>query len=181
MDLPNFGEYYLKSILETELDHFTCDPDLEKYFKEHAKDNEEELIAKTYFLHKKQIMEPLVGFSLSNNVLQASNEISMSIVSTAHHKVYPAVLIGRLATHSKHLQNGYGRMALDLIKTWFIAKNKTGCRFIVVDSRKDSLDFYKKNQFILYDEETIPNQKYFYLYFDLKDYETELRKAQVSQ
>lgn len=40
---------------------------------------------------------------------------------------------------------------MDFIKSWFIDKsNKTGCRFIVVDSYNESapLKYYKRNGFI---------------------------------
>lgn len=87
MELPSFGDFYLKSIFNTDLGKFTCDKDLERYFKEHAKDNEEELTAKTYFLHKDEIEEPLVGFSLSNNAIKTSIDIENLIVPNARHIV----------------------------------------------------------------------------------------------
>jgi hypothetical protein len=40
---------------------------------------------------------------------------------------------------------------MDFIKSWFIDKaNKTGCRFIIVDSYNDTLPlkYYKRNGFI---------------------------------
>ncbi|WP_078129805.1 GNAT family N-acetyltransferase [Leptospira alexanderi] len=177
MDLPSFGDFYLKNIFDTNLEKFNCDRDLEKYFKEHAKDNEEELTAKTYFLHKNGIESPLVGFSLSNNAIKTSIDIESLIVPNARHKVYPAVLIGKFATHSEFRNQGYGRIAIDLIKTWFITKNKTGCRFIIVHSRRDAVSFYEKNQFIHYEEDELPNSRNVFLYFDLKDYELSLRNS----
>lgn len=40
---------------------------------------------------------------------------------------------------------------MDFIKAWFIdAKNKTGCRFIIVDSYNEErpINYYKRNGFI---------------------------------
>lgn len=61
MELPSYEEYYLKSIFDTSIERFKCDSKLETYFKEDAKDTETELIAKTYFLHKRSISDPLVS------------------------------------------------------------------------------------------------------------------------
>jgi hypothetical protein len=44
-----------------------------------------------------------------------------------------------------------GDQLMDFIKSWFIDKaNKTGCRFIVVDSYNENkpLNYYKRNGFI---------------------------------
>ncbi|WP_367899161.1 GNAT family N-acetyltransferase [Leptospira sp. WS58.C1] len=175
MELPSYEDYYLKSIFDTDLEKFQCDSRLESYFKEDAKDTETELIAKTYFLHKQSAANPLVGFSISNNAINANIDLDMGIVHKARYKTYPAVLIGRFATHKDYLGQGYGLLALDLIKNWFITNNKTGCRFIVVDSRKDALDFYAKAGFEEYPEES-PNVNNKFLYFDLKAYQEQMRR-----
>ncbi len=52
---------------------------------------------------------------------------------------YPAVLIGRLGVNKDYRipdgeENTTGNQLMDFIKTWFLINNKTGCRFIVVDS-----------------------------------------------
>ncbi|PJZ70062.1 GNAT family N-acetyltransferase [Leptospira perolatii] len=169
MELPKFGDFSFKSITQSDLDLFTCDSILEKYFKSDAIDTENELIAKTYFLFKQGILEPLVGFSVSNHSLSANIEINQLIPYGSHYKTYPAVLIGRLATHNNHLRNGYARLTIDIIKAWFTTSNKTGCRFIIVDARKDAVDFYKKNGFEEYPAEMETNQNIL-LYFDLMDY-----------
>jgi hypothetical protein len=70
-------------------------------------------------------------------------------------KSYPAVLIGRLGV-SKNFRiisgnKSVGDQLMDFIKSWFIDKaNKTGCRFLVVDSYNEiiPLKYYKRNGFI---------------------------------
>ena len=47
-------------------------------------------------------------------------------------------------------REGIGRELMDFIKSWFIDEdNKTGCRFLVVDSYNESapLEFYQHNGF----------------------------------
>ncbi|TGM30474.1 N-acetyltransferase [Leptospira levettii] len=176
MELPSYEDFFLKSIQESNLDLFKCDQSLESYFKNDAIDTEIEIIAKTYFLHKYGVGEPLVGFSISNNAISANIDLDMGIQYNARYKAYPAVLIGRFATHNNPSGKGYGKLVLDLIKNWLITNNKTGCRFVVVDARKDIADFYRKSGFEDYPEESnIPNNKY--LYFDLKAYQEQLLRS----
>lgn len=62
---------------------------------------------------------------------------------------------------------------MDMIKTWFITNNKTGCRFVVVDSRPESVEFYKRCRF---DPYPVPKlgSKTELLYFDLMAYKSAL-------
>ena len=61
----------------------------------------------------------------------------------------PSVKIGRFATHDAIQHNGLGSILMDFIKDWFTNKNKTGCRFIVVDAYNNdiAINFYKRNGF----------------------------------
>lgn len=71
-------------------------------------------------------------------------------------KSYPAVLIGRLGVHKdfRHItgeEQRIGDQLMDFIKSWFIdGRNKTGCRFIVVDAYNEfkPLRYYKNNDFV---------------------------------
>jgi hypothetical protein len=71
-------------------------------------------------------------------------------------KSYPAVLIGRLGVNTNYRfiegeTERTGKQLMDFIKSWFIdGANKTGCRFIVVDSYNDAgpLKYYTENNFI---------------------------------
>ena len=68
---------------------------------------------------------------------------------------YPAVLIGRLGVNKDFRriegdEKTVGDQLMDFIKSWFIDKtNKTGCRFVVVDSYNEiaPLRYYKRNGF----------------------------------
>ena len=55
-----------------------------------------------------------------------------------------------LGVNLKYKSMGVGSQILDFIKAWFVSdKNKTGCRFIIVDAynNEKSYNFYIKNGF----------------------------------
>ncbi len=101
---------------------------------------------------------------------------------------YPAVLIGRLGVNKDYrttdeIGNTTGNQLMNFIKTWFLINNKTGCRFIVVDSynTEKALKYYERNGFQpLFSNEEQEKQYYSYstekplesrlLYFDLISY-----------
>lgn len=59
-------------------------------------------------------------------------------------------MIGRLGVNQTFKRNGIGRELMDFIKSWFIdPNNKTGCRFIVVDSYNENIpkQYYMNNEF----------------------------------
>lgn len=166
--------FTVRSLTESNLAGFTCAANLQKFFHEDAQDTEDELIAKTYFLCHDTIAEPLVGFCVSNSAIQATNDVNMTLPENVRHKAYPAVLIGKLATHSRHTGNDYGRRAIEFIKIWFVTQNKTGCRYLMADSVPESTDFYRKCGFEVF---PIQNSKQTTLmFFDLKALDMALRK-----
>jgi GNAT superfamily N-acetyltransferase len=161
--------FSIRSLAETDLAKFVCDEKLLSFFREDAQDTEEELIAKTYFLHHETIEEPLVGFCVSNSAIQATNDVNMTLPDNVHHKSYPAVLLGKLATHSRYAGRKYGRRVIEFLKIWFITQNKTGCRYLVADSLPEAVGFYAKCGF-----DEFPVQKSIktrLMFFDLKAYD----------
>jgi GNAT superfamily N-acetyltransferase len=76
---------------------------------------------------------------------------------------YPAVLVGRLGVNLKYKAMGLGSQILDFIKAWFVSeKNKTGCRFIIVDAYNNpkSCDFYVRNGFSFLFKDEIAEKSY---------------------
>lgn len=71
------------------------------------------------------------------------------------HKDYPAVKIARLAVDRRHRKRGIGeqlvQFSLGLIKG-SICPN-VGCRFAVVDAKRQSVDFYRRMGFTMLDTE----------------------------
>ncbi|HMY10811.1 MAG TPA: GNAT family N-acetyltransferase [Turneriella sp.] len=168
--------FSIRSLAETDLEKFVCDEKLLSFFHEDAQDTEDELIAKIYFLHHENIQEPLVGFCVSNSAIQATNDLNMTLPDNVHHKSYPAVLLGKLATHSKYTGKKYGQWVIEFLKIWFITQNKTGCRYLVADSLPDAVGFYAKCGFEEYPVQKSSNTKL--MFFDLKAYELTIRYGQ---
>ncbi len=139
---------------------FRCDDiDLDEFFASDAFYYDEELLGRTYAWINLKNPTQIIGLvTLANDSIKAKN-----IVSSARNRVqrgitnakrgmnYPAVLIGRLGVSSDFRSKGVnvGSQILSFIKDWFLADNKTGCRFIVVDAYNNdrTLHFYERNGF----------------------------------
>lgn len=178
--LPEDDEFSISPLNKNHLELFECDSELNQYFQKNAFDNENELISKNYTFIRKSDNFPCSLFTVSNAEIKSSNDLDMVISSNSHYKTYPAVRIGRLATHKKLVNQGIGSKLLFFIKIWFTLNNKTGCRFIVVDSRKNAVGFYKKNGFEDYLEHD-PNSKYEILLFDLKAFDLKMKNLLTNQ
>lgn len=115
-------------------------------------------------------------FSLSNDRISLSdfdsktkyNRFSRRFNNHKRLKSYPAVKIARLGVDISLKGLGIGGKALDFIKRYFVADNKTGCRFITVDAYAAAVPFYLRNGFIPLNEEDIDESTRL-LYFDLRD------------
>ena len=83
-------------------------------------------------------------------------------------KSYPSAKICRLAV-SQDLKGQYiGEFLTDSIKKFFLADNKTGCRFLTVDAYAAAIPFYLKQKFVpLTMEDEGADTRL--LYFDLND------------
>lgn len=149
---------------------FDCgDKDLNEYFFIDSKQACSELIAVTYAYIDEG--KTTAFFSVSNDSIKREVISKPDIKKVAHGKRYstlPSVKIGRFATLDSIHRNGLGSILMDFIKDWFTNKNKTGCRFIVVDAYNNdrAINFYKRNGFTfsLADDE---NEKTRLMFFDL--------------
>lgn len=102
------------------------------------------------------------AFTVSNDSIKTDHLpnarkkiVNKGIPHIKHMNSYPAVLIGRLGVNKDFRivegeKQRTGDQLMDFIKSWFIDKgNKTGCRFIVVDSYNETgpLRYYSQNGF----------------------------------
>nr|WP_320119754.1 GNAT family N-acetyltransferase [uncultured Marinifilum sp.] len=139
--------------------NFDCDnEDLNEFFIEDALNYSKELIGKTYSFILDEKPEIILGaFTVSNDSLKVNSlnngckkRVRRKIPHAKYMKNYPAVLIGRLGVHKDFKGQKVGSQILDFIKLWFTdGKNKTGCRFIIVDAYNNpqALKFYESNGF----------------------------------
>lgn len=139
---------------------FICEnQDLNDFFANDAVLYSKRLLGQTYMFCLKENPNVIVAaFTLSNDSIRMTNKLNeenkmMFLQSTEleekHLRRFPAVLIGRLATHKTFAGLGIGTAVMDFIKSWFRTNNKTGCRFIIVDAYNNpaTIHYYLKNQF----------------------------------
>lgn len=154
---------YDKVILEN-CKPFDCgNKDLNDFFSEDVLNYTSNLLGKSYcFTLDDEESEIVAAFTISNDSIKTftlpnarKKKVNNEIPRQKQMKSYPAVLVGRLGVNKnfrriKGEEVSVGDQLMNFIKSWFIDKaNKTGCRFIVVDSYNDvaPLKYYKRNGF----------------------------------
>ncbi len=143
---------------------FDCDhQDLNDFFSNDVDNYSTELLGKTYCFTLDENPSIIVcAFTVSNDSIKTTHlpnsrkkKVTKSIPRPKQMRSYPAVLIGRLGVHKDYRmiqgeEDNTGKQLMDFIKSWFIdGANKTGCRFVVVDSYNEprALRYYAKNGF----------------------------------
>jgi GNAT superfamily N-acetyltransferase len=145
---------------------FDCDhPDLNDFFSNDCINYSFQLLGKTYCFTLSDNPHTIVcAFTISNDSIKANqlpiskkNKINRAIPNPKRLGSYPAVLIGRLGVNKEYKGKGIGGKLMNFIKSWFIDENnKTGCRYLVVDSYNETtpLNYYLANGFqFLFDSE----------------------------
>ena len=144
---------------------FDCDnSDLNDFFRNDALNYQSELLGKTYCFTLDENPQIIVcAFTISNDSIKTfllpnsrKRKVIKDIPREKIMKSYPAVLIGRLGVNKNYRfiegdSERTGKQLMDFIKSWFIdGANKTGCRFIVVDSYNQvgPLKYYAENNFV---------------------------------
>lgn len=138
--------------------------DLNDFFQNEALNYQSELLGKTYcFTLDSDPTVIVCAFTISNDSIKTTflpnarkQKVIKEIPNQKRMKSYPAVLIGRLGVNGNYRfvageNERTGKQLMDFIKSWFIdGANKTGCRFIVVDSYNTPgpLKYYSDNEFI---------------------------------
>jgi hypothetical protein len=159
---------------------FTClqpedtDRDLDEFLLEDAERHYKDRIAVTYILTREDFPKVPLGFAtLQNDAIVIDNEDSLPLVqNTYRYAAFPGVKIGRFGISMDLQGKGLGSVFIFMIKKLMLDANRTGCRFITVDARRDKKNkvdtsaFYTKNSFSLLPcrpktSHTIP------MYFDL--------------
>ena len=132
---------------------FDCgDRDLNDFILNESMLYRKEKLAVTYVLEDISDMEHeyvAAFFSLSNDRISLSdfetknkyNRFSRRFHNHKRLKSYPAAKIGRLGVSLEMRGMSVGSFLLDFIKRYFIADNKTGCRFITVDAYAAAIPF----------------------------------------
>lgn len=132
--------------------------DLDEFFASDCDNYSNQLLGKSYcFTLDADPNKIVCAFTISNDSIKTNflskskrNKLNRKIPNSKRTGTYPSALIGRLGVSEEFRGMHYGDELMDFIKYWFIdPKNKTGCRYIVVDAyNEDSpINYYQKNGF----------------------------------
>lgn len=140
---------------ESTLKPFTCNnKQLNDFFHDNVLNSSKHLITVTYVLENEK--QTIAYFSVLNDCInnrdtetkkRISRKLEKKIPHNKQYPSYPAVKIGRLAVHTEFQKQGFGTQLIDFAKRFFVNNNRTGCRFITVDTYQESLPFYERNGF----------------------------------
>ncbi|AKB21963.1 Acetyltransferase (GNAT) family protein [Methanosarcina sp. WH1] len=110
--------------------------------------------------------DELVGFfTLIADTIEAKAVIDG--IEHYEYRKYPGVKIARLAVDTRFKRRGIGTYLLlaAIGKTLSVCEN-IGCRYILVDSKKNSIGFYQKNEFKLV--EKYKNREFIPMYLNMQ-------------
>lgn len=147
--------------------------DLNDYFRNDAELFRRELLTQTYVFHERERNMVYAAIDFCNDGLPKERMTGGQRRRIAHRKrgfhVFPAVKITRLGVCATFHRMGVGSDLLDVVKRFFLADNRTGCRFITVDAYRDAVGFYERNDFarMLTTESEDPDAPTVPLFFDL--------------
>lgn len=149
---PRFSYDELRVILYTQHHDISRDilrfesdsPELNAFLKEDALKNQTELVSKTYLCYHSN---KLIGYiTFATDILKAEEMLKEARIESIPYKEYPAIKIARLAIDKRYERRGVGTFLLKVAvgKAYDISE-RVGCRFITVDSKQESIGFYKKS------------------------------------
>ncbi|EKD73103.1 MAG: GCN5-related N-acetyltransferase [uncultured bacterium] len=145
---------------------------LKRFLKKSAFDFHQYEIAKTYVLvNQNSSPSRIWGYItlMNSEVVLNEGQRPQETSATSRYEAFPAVKIARLAVDKALRGNGFGTMFLD----WCMNHVKlaimpyVGCRFLVVDAKRDSVAFYQKSGFILLNTDSNATDEHPLMFFDL--------------
>ena len=155
---------------------FDCgDDDLNEFIVKEAPLYRKALLAMTYLLEDTETGKVLAYFSLANDRVSLSDFESKTefnrfrkhrFVNEKRLKSYPAVKLCRLGVSISAKGMHLGTYLIDFIKSYFVADNKTGCRFLTGAAYADAVPFYLKNGFMPLNDDDLYDATRL-LFFDL--------------
>ncbi len=172
-----FDKYEIQKLEnDISVNEFDCgDDDLNDFIRSEAFFYKHQYLSMPYVLTEKDRIDKILAyFTLANDKISvadfpSNNQFNKfkkeNFNKEKYLRSYPSVKIGRLAICKEMQGQGIGTHLLRFIKMYFVADNKTGCRFITLDAYRGATDFYKRNGFdFLQKEDKNPTQL---MYFDL--------------
>jgi len=121
----------------------SANDDLNDFLKNEAIESQENLLSKTFLC---LFRDHIAGFlTLVTDTIEVKLVDAGDGVSDYPHQKYPAIKIARLAVDKKFERKGVGRFLIlaAVGKVHQISKD-VGCRYITLDSKRESVGFYEK-------------------------------------
>jgi hypothetical protein len=173
----NRNGYILESLVDLSAsDKFDCGKDdLNEYFHQDIKWHKEELVTQTYKLYKESEPELVLALlDFCNDSIRTEKFENPPLINPKiHYHSFPAVKLTRFGVRTELHRSHVGTNAMNLVKMFFLTDNRTGCRFITVDSYLDVVGFYKYNGFNLFSDKD-RNKERRAMWFDLLPLKTTL-------
>lgn len=128
------------------LSTFDCSKDdamgLNEFIHEEAKQYQKERLGVTYLFHYKKQIVGFATLAMSQIEIKYAKRI-LPFPTTIKH--YPALLIGRLATHNEFRRKEVGKnICLWVISLARKLSKMVGCRLVIVLTQGKPVEFYKK-------------------------------------
>ncbi|WP_421855901.1 GNAT family N-acetyltransferase [Oricola sp.] len=142
---------------------------LKTFIRKVAQDYESQRLARTYVALLDEV--PKAYISIVSGEIATDNPQDNNLVNNEDYpyKHYPALKIARLAVDSRMRGTGIGTILVDLALG--VANERVcpwvGCRFVVVDAKKESVKFYEKYGFTLLDTPDNRNSESPIMFIDL--------------
>ena len=132
-----------------EVESFDCgNDDLNEFLttQEVAK-YQEDLLGKTYLVYRRDPWELVAYYTIASDRLEIPKDwVKKSMTRSRDVKIYPALLLGRLAVQLSLKGTGIGSIVLKYIFTQALDSNQA-IRFIRLVAYHDSLPFYRNRGF----------------------------------
>ncbi len=146
--------------------NFSCkNRELEKHIKQYAFNHQKEGLFQTYFYVDDN--ENFLGYiSVSVATIERSTiEDRLDISSSIKYSI-PAIKITRLCVFDNFCNNGVGSILMTFANILAVVQQKKiGCRALIVDSKLEAIEFYKRFGFIEIDKEE--NNDTMFMVFDI--------------
>lgn len=130
-----------------ELNSFRClSDDLNDFLKNDAFKDQEVMVSKTYLCYWNK---EIVGFfSILSDTIEVEAIDDNDGIKGYLYRKYPSIKIARLAVDVEFERRKIGTfLILAAIGAAMSVSNIIGCRYLTVDSKANSIDFYKKLHF----------------------------------
>ena len=137
---------------EHELASFqSTNADLNDFLKNDSLMSQKNLITKTYLCLSN---DTIIGyFSMLADTIEVQAIDEGDRVVDYPYRKYPSIKIARLAIDKRFERNGFGRYSIfAAIGLALSASDIIGCRYLMVDSKPESVNFYKKHGFKIIDK-----------------------------